>query len=81
MDKKTESAVVACEIKISVTARSVEDIQRLIERIRASWQGDSYKLEVNFSGEFFKVDDNETQKSPDKLVTFRGSPSGIVIVD
>ena len=81
MDEKSKSAVVACEIKISVTARSVEEIQRLIERIRTSWQGGSYKLEVNFSGEFFNADENETQKSPGKLVTFRGSPSGIVIVD
>ena len=54
MDKKTESAVVACEIKIAVAGRSFEEIQRLIERIREVCQGDSYKLEVNFSGEFFK---------------------------
>ncbi|MBR0287795.1 MAG: hypothetical protein IJQ82_02330 [Selenomonadaceae bacterium] len=49
-----QNAVVACEIKISLAGRSVEEIRRLIERIREACAGNDHKLEINFSGEFFK---------------------------
>ena len=49
-----ESAVIACEVKISVASSSYKETQELIERIREACYGD-YKLEVNFSGEFFKA--------------------------
>ena len=49
-----ESAVIACEVKISVTGGSFKETQELIERIREACSGD-YKLEINFSGEFFKT--------------------------
>ena len=49
-----ETAIVACEVKISVTASSYQEIQELIERLRAACTG-NYKLEVSFSGEFFKA--------------------------
>lgn len=48
------NAIVACEVKISVTRRSFEDIQALIERLREACT-DDYKLEINFCGEFFKT--------------------------
>ena len=54
MDKKTESAVVACEIKIGVAGQSFEELQQLIERIRDACKASDYNLEVHFSGEFFK---------------------------
>lgn len=50
--KPIENAVIACEIKISVTATEFDKVQKLIEQIRKACTGD-YKLEVNFSGEFF----------------------------
>lgn len=52
-EQTKETAVVACEVKISVTGGSFEEIQQLIERLRAACTGD-YKLEVNFRGDFFK---------------------------
>lgn len=52
MEKK-ENAVIACVVKISVAANSYQEIQALIERIREACTGE-YKLEINFSGEFFK---------------------------
>ena len=51
--QKNETAVIACEIKISVTSGSFKEIQQLIERLREACSGD-YKLELNFCGEFFK---------------------------
>ena len=53
-----ETAIVACEVRISVTANSYQEIQELIERLRAACT-DNYKLEVNFSGEFFKRQEKE----------------------
>lgn len=49
-----ENAVVACKVKISVTRRSFEEVQALIERLREVC-ADDYKLEINFCGEFFKT--------------------------
>ena len=49
-----ETAVVACQVKISVTANSYREIQEMIERFRAACT-DNYKLEVSFSGDFFKT--------------------------
>ena len=51
-----ENAAIACEVKISVTSGSYDEIQRLIERLREACTGD-YKLEVNFNGQFFKAED------------------------
>lgn len=51
--KDNETAVIACEIKISVAGGSFKEIQELIQRIRSACTGD-YKLEINFCGEFFK---------------------------
>lgn len=62
MRDDNESAVVACEIKIGVAGRSVEEIQRLIERIREACVTSDYKLEIHFSGEFFKNRDNFPHK-------------------
>ena len=52
--EKNETAVIACEVKISVTGNSYEEIKQLIERLREACEG-NYKLEVNFCGEFFNV--------------------------
>ncbi len=60
-----QNAVVACEIKISLAGRSVEEIRRLIERIREACAG-NYKLEIHFSGEFFKNGDEYPRKTPIK---------------
>ena len=54
MKEINESAIIACEIKISVAGRSFEEIRHLIERIREACATNDYKLEVRFSGEFFK---------------------------
>ena len=53
MNENNETALIACEIKISVTGRSFEEVHQLIERIREDMD-ESYKLEINFNGDFFK---------------------------
>ena len=49
-----KNAVVACEIKISLAGRSFEEIRQLLDRIRKVCADNDHKLEINFSGEFFK---------------------------
>ena len=48
-----ETAVIACEVKISVTSGSYDEVKQLVERLSEACRGD-YKLEINFHGEFFK---------------------------
>ena len=64
-----ENAAIACEVKISVASGSYDAIQRLIERLRAACTG-KYKLEVNFSGQFFKANEQIEDEIPDEE-TFR----------
>lgn len=52
--EKYETAVIACEVKISAAGGSFDDIHAWIERLREACKGD-YKLEVNFCGQFFKT--------------------------
>ena len=70
MNDNNETAVIACEIKISVTGRSFEEVHQLIERIREDMD-ESYKLEIKFSGEFFR----KTSK-PTRMCTVAGAPGG-----
>ena len=51
--KPIGNAASTCEIKIGVAGKTYEEIKNLIDRLREACTGD-YKLEVNFSGEFFK---------------------------
>ena len=56
-----ESAVIACEVKISVAGKSFEEIHKLIERLHEACTG-NYKLEVNFVGDFLKNQSSEVVK-------------------
>lgn len=57
MEKK-ENAVIACEIKIGVTAKSWSEIQEMLRKIREACDFD-HKLKINFDGEFFKTDNSK----------------------
>lgn len=52
--EKYETAVIACEVKISATGGSFDDIHAWIERLHEACK-DDYKLEVNFCGHFSKT--------------------------
>lgn len=54
MPETKQNAVIACEIKISLAGRSFEEIRQLLDRIREICADNDHKLEINFSGEFFK---------------------------
>ncbi len=53
MDHQNE-AVVAAEIKISVTSNSIEEIETLIKKIQDACRQSDYKLNVAIEGDFFK---------------------------
>ncbi len=48
------NAVVAAEIKISVTSNSIEEIETLIKKIQDACRQSDYKLNVAIEGDFFK---------------------------
>lgn len=67
MEKK-ENAVIACEIKIGVTAKSWSEIQEMLRKIREACDFD-HKLKINFDGEFFKIDNfPESPTDTEKLL-------------
>lgn len=53
MERQNE-AVVAAEIKISVTSNSIEEIETLIKKIQDACRQSAYKLNVAIEGDFFK---------------------------
>lgn len=70
MNDNNETAVIACEIKISLDGCSYEEVQQLIKRIREGMD-ESYRLDIKFSGEFFR----KTSK-PTRMCTVAGAPGG-----
>lgn len=53
-----ENAVIACEVKIGVTAKSWNEIQEMLRKIHEACDF-NHKLKINFDGEFFKTDTSE----------------------
>ncbi|MBR3746055.1 MAG: hypothetical protein IKP64_00975 [Selenomonadaceae bacterium] len=56
MTENKQNAVIACEIKISFTGRSFEEVRRLIEKVRECCASNDHKLEIIFSGDFLNGD-------------------------
>lgn len=78
MSETKQNAVVACEIKISLAGRSFEEIRQLLDRIRKVCADNDHKLEINFSGEFFKTrgDESNCDKAKVRMSTVKGAPDG-----
>ncbi len=58
--EKQENAIIACEVKVGLTAKSWNEIQDILCKIRKACDFD-HKLEINFEGSFFKSDTSFTK--------------------